>query len=80
MSLKDAEKKPLGMEFIRELKDDELQAELDRLEEARLEEAQFRLKFRSATEDVTGGNPLQFRTIRRNIARMKTVLAERKSA
>ncbi len=75
MSLKDAEKKPLGMEFIRELKDAELQAELDRLEEA-----QFRLKFRSATEDVTGGNPLQFRTIRRNIARMKTVLAERKSA
>lgn len=75
MSLKDAEKKPLGMEFIRELKDDELQAEL-----YRLEEAQFRLKFRSATEDVTGGNPLQFRTLRRNIARMKTVLAERKSA
>jgi len=74
MSLKDAEKKPLGMEFIRELKDAELQAELDRLEEA-----QFRLKFRSATEDVTGGNPLQFRTIRRNIARMKTVLVERKS-
>ena len=75
MSLKDAEKKPLGMEFIRELKVPELQAELDRLEEA-----QFRLKFRSATEDVTGGNPLQFRTIRRNIARMKTVLVERKSA
>ncbi len=75
MSLKDAEKKPLGMEFIRELKDDELQAALERLEEA-----QFRLKFRSATEDVTGGNPLQFRTIRRNIARMKTVLSERKSA
>ncbi len=75
MSLKDAEKKPLGMEFIRELKDAELEAELDRLEEA-----QFRLKFRSATEDVTGGNPLQFRIIRRNIARMKTVLVERKSA
>ena len=75
MSLNDAEKKPLGMEFIRELKDAELQAELDRLEDA-----QFRLKFRSATEDVTGGNPLQFRTIRRNIARMKTVLVERKSA
>ena len=74
MSLKDAEKKPLGMAFIRELKVPELQAELDRLEEA-----QFRLKFRSATEDVTGGNPLQFRTIRRNIARMKTVLVERKS-
>jgi large subunit ribosomal protein L29 len=75
MSLKDAEKKPLDTSFIRELKDEELQVELDRLEEA-----QFRLKFRSATEDATGGNPLQFRILRRNIARMKTVLRERKSA
>ncbi len=75
MSLKDAETKPLGMELIRELKDAELQVELDRLREA-----QFRLKFRSATEDATGGNPLQFRTLRRNIARMRTVLNERKSA
>jgi large subunit ribosomal protein L29 len=75
MSLKEAETKPLGMEFIRELKDDELRVEL-----SRLQEAQFRLKFRAATEDVTGGNPLQFRTLRRNIARMKTVLNERKSA
>ena len=75
MSLKDAEKKPLDVGLIRELKDQELQVELDRLEEA-----QFRLKFRSATEDATGGNPLQFRILRRNIARMKTVLRERKSA
>ena len=75
MSLKDAETKPLGMEFIRELKDDELRVELDRLREA-----QFRLKFRSATEDVTAGNPLQFRILRRNIARMWTVLHERNSA
>ncbi len=75
MSLKDAEKKPLDVGLIRELKDEELQVELDRLEEA-----QFRLKFRSATEDATGGNPLQFRILRRNIARMKTVLRERKSA
>jgi ribosomal protein L29 len=75
MSLKDAEKKPLDAGLIRELKDQELQVELDRLEEA-----QFRLKFRSATEDATGGNPLQFRILRRNIARMKTVLRERKSA
>ncbi len=74
MSLKDAEKKPLDTSFIRELKDEELQVELDRLEEV-----QFRLKFRSATEDATGGNPLQFRILRRNIARMKTVLRERKS-
>ncbi len=75
MSLKDAEKKPLDAGLIRELKDQELRVELDRLEEA-----QFRLKFRSATEDATGGNPLQFRILRRNIARMKTVLRERKSA
>ena len=75
MSLKDAEKKPLDVGLIRELKDQELRVELDRLEEA-----QFRLKFRSATEDATGGNPLQFRILRRNIARMKTVLRERKSA
>ncbi len=75
MSLTDAEKKPLDVGLIRELKDEELQVELDRLEEA-----QFRLKFRSATEDATGGNPLQFRILRRNIARMKTVLRERKSA
>ena len=75
MSLKDAEKKPLDTSLLRELKDEELQVELDRLEEA-----QFRLKFRSATEDATGGNPLQFRILRRNIARMKTVLRERKSA
>ncbi len=75
MSLTDAEKKPLDVGLIRELKVEELRVELDRLEEA-----QFRLKFRSATEDATGGNPLQFRTLRRNIARMKTVLRERKSA
>ncbi len=75
MSLKDAEKKPLDVGLIRELKAEELQVELDRLEEA-----QFRLKFRSATEDATGGTPLQFRILRRNIARMKTVLRERKPA
>ncbi len=75
MSLKDLEKKAVAMEHLRELKDEELAAELERLREAR-----FRLTFRSATEDATGGNPMIFRTIRRNIARMKTVLRERKSA
>ncbi len=75
MSLKDVEKAAIDMQHLRELKDEELAAELDRLLEA-----QFRLKFRSATEDATGGNPMTFRTIRRNIARMKTVLRERKSA
>lgn len=74
MSLKDAEKKPLRMEHLRELKDDELRVELDRLQDA-----QFRLRFRGATEDATGGNPLQIRILRRNIARMHTVMRERMS-
>ena len=75
MSLKDAEKRRVGMDHLRELKDEELRVELDRLQDA-----QFRLRFRSATEDATGGNPMQFRIVRRNIARMKTVLRERKQA
>ena len=39
-----------------------------------LEEEQFRLKFRSATEPLE--DPLQLRVIRRNLARLKTVLRE----
>ena len=70
MALKDVEKMPLEPVQIRELQTVELREEL-----ARLEEAQFRLKFRSATEAID--NPLQFRVIRRNIARIKTVLRER---
>ncbi len=74
MALKDAEKVPVDPAALRELTVDELQDEL-----GRLQEAQFRLRFRSATEDVTDNNPLQFRVIRRNVARMKTVLREKKS-
>ncbi len=70
MALKDSEKKPLDPVQIRELQTPELQEEL-----RSLEEAQFRLRFRSATEAID--NPLQFRVIRRNIARIKTVLRER---
>ncbi len=73
MAIKDAEKRPADPAHIRDLDDEELQLEL-----GRLQDAQFRLKFRSATEDATGGNPMQFRMIRRNIARLKTVLRERK--
>ncbi len=73
--LKDAHKKPVRLEMVRELNTDDLRRELQQLEEE-----QFRLKFRSATEDVAGDNPLQFRTMRRNIARLKTVLRERMSA
>ena len=70
--LKDAETKPVNLGLVRELNTHDLRDEL-----AQLEEAQFRLRFRAATEDVTGDNPLRFRTLRRNIARLKTVLRER---
>ena len=42
---------------------------------AELEEERFRLRFRSATEPLE--NPLRLRTIRRDIARLKTVLTEK---
>jgi large subunit ribosomal protein L29 len=70
MALKDAERKRLDPAQIRELETAELKEELVRLEEAR-----FRLKFRSATEAID--NPLQFRVVRRNIARIRTILRER---
>lgn len=70
MALKDAETKPLRGGQLREIESDELKQEL-----RRLQEASFRLGFRSATETVD--NPMQFRVIRRNIARIKTVLRER---
>ncbi len=58
---------------LRELKTDELTQKL-----AVLTEESFRLEFRRATESLT--NPLQLRTIRRDIARIKTILKERASA
>jgi large subunit ribosomal protein L29 len=42
---------------------------------AELEEEQFRLRFRSATEAIE--NPIQFRARRRDIARVKTVLRQK---
>ena len=45
---------------------------------AELEEERFRLKFRSATEPLE--DPLRLRSIRRDIARLKTVLRERELA
>jgi large subunit ribosomal protein L29 len=41
---------------------------------AELEEERFRLTFRSATEPLE--DPLQLRTLRKDIARLKTVLRE----
>jgi large subunit ribosomal protein L29 len=60
-------------EEIRELGDDEI---LSRI--AELEEERFRLRFRSATEALE--DPLRFRVIRKDIARLKTVLRERQLA
>ena len=60
-------------EELRELKTEELSQKLVLLSEER-----FRLEFRRATESLT--NPLQLRTIRRDIARIKTILKERASA
>jgi large subunit ribosomal protein L29 len=55
---------------LRELADEELQAKL-----AEITEERFRLRFRSATEDV--GNTARFRLMRRDIARIRTILRER---
>jgi large subunit ribosomal protein L29 len=57
-------------EEIRELSVDEIKSRV-----AELEEERFRLRFRSATEQLE--NPLRLRTIRKDIARLKTVLTER---
>jgi len=58
---------------LRELQDVELKQKLVQLVEER-----FRLKFRSATEAIE--NPSQLRALRREIARVRTVLREREGA
>ena len=57
-------------EEIRELSTEDIKARV-----AELQEERFRLRFRSATEPLE--NPLRLRTIRKDIARLKTVLTER---
>jgi large subunit ribosomal protein L29 len=56
---------------LTQLSDTELETKLGELTEER-----FRLGFRSATEDIE--NRIQFRTVRRNIARIKTILRQRR--
>jgi large subunit ribosomal protein L29 len=56
-------------EEIREMAKDDIAARI-----RDLEEEQFRLKFRGATEPLE--DPLRLRTIRRDNARLKTVLQE----
>lgn len=58
---------------IRSLADAEVAARL-----AALEEERFRLRFRGATEALE--QPLRLRSIRRDIARLKTVQRERQLA
>ena len=55
---------------IRELTSDEIAARVEQLQEEL-----FRLRFRRATIELE--NPMLLRTIRRDIARFRTVLRER---
>ena len=55
---------------IRELSVEEIGSRI-----AELEEERFRLNFRSATEPLE--DPLRLRWIRKDIARLKTILRER---
>jgi large subunit ribosomal protein L29 len=55
---------------IRELSVEDIGARI-----AELEEERFRLNFRSATEPLE--DPLRLRWIRKDIARLKTILRER---
>jgi large subunit ribosomal protein L29 len=55
---------------IRELSVEEISSRIGELEEER-----FRLNFRAATEPLS--DPLRLRWIRKDIARLKTVLRER---
>ena len=57
---------------LHQMSDEELTAQLGELTEER-----FRLRFRSATESLE--SPIRFRTLRRDIARIKTLLRQRRS-
>ena len=62
----------MRVDEIRELSADDIRARVSELEEER-----FRLRFRSASEPLE--NPLRLRTIRKDIARLKTILTEKES-
>ena len=55
---------------IRDMSDEEI---LDRIDQ--MKEEMFRLRFRAATTELE--NPMLLRTLRRDIARLRTVLRER---
>ena len=60
-------------EEIRQLSDDDIRALITEKEESR-----FRLRFRGATETLD--KPLELRWLRKDIARLKTILREREHA
>jgi ribosomal protein L16/ribosomal protein L29 len=57
---------------IREMSVDDLKAKIEELTKER-----FNLRFRSATESIE--NPMRFRAIRRDIARLNTILREKEA-
>jgi large subunit ribosomal protein L29 len=57
---------------IRDLSVEDLKTRIDELTRER-----FNLRFRSATESID--NPMRFRDLRRDIARMQTILREREA-
>ncbi len=57
---------------IREMSVEDLKSKIDELTRER-----FNLRFRSATESID--NPMRFRDLRRDIARMQTILREREA-
>lgn len=57
---------------IRDLKDDEIVEQI-----GQAEEELFRLRFRSATQELE--SPALIRSLRRDIARMKTILRQRET-
>lgn len=58
---------------VRELSDDEIRDQL-----TQKQEELFRLRFRSATQQLE--NPALIRNLRRDVARMRTILREREMA
>jgi large subunit ribosomal protein L29 len=56
---------------LRDLSVEQLETKL-----AELREERFKLRFRSATESIE--NPMQFRTLRRDTARVLTILGEKR--
>lgn len=57
---------------IREMSVEDLRTKIDELTRER-----FNLRFRSATESID--NPMRFRDLRRDIARLQTILREREA-